>query len=236
MKLVLERITAGYGESIALRDASLVVPDGRVVALLGPNGAGKTTLLSVASGALQPRAGTVTLGAEDVTGLSTDHRVQRGICHITEGRSIFPGLTVRDNLRMFAGRGAETSALDRAVDAFPILRERMSQVAGTMSGGQQQMLALARAYARRAPLVLLDEVSMGLAPIVVDEIFEFLARLASEGSSLLIVEQYVAKALAFADLVYVLVRGRIVLCGEPTEMTDSALFAKYLGTEADIAR
>jgi branched-chain amino acid transport system ATP-binding protein len=224
-------VTAGYGESIALRDATLVVPDGRVVALLGPNGAGKTTLLSVASGALQPRAGSVRLAGEDVTGLSTDQRVRRGLCHITEGRSIFPGLTVRDNLRMFAGSGADESPIERAVDAFPILGERMSQTAGTMSGGQQQMLALARAYARRAPLVLLDEVSMGLAPIVVDEIFEFLARLASEGSSLLIVEQYVAKALALADLVYLLVRGRIAFCGEPAELTDSEIFSRYLGTE-----
>jgi branched-chain amino acid transport system ATP-binding protein len=201
-----------------------------VVALLGPNGAGKTTLLSVASGALHARSGTVRLGSEDVTTLSTDQRVRRGLCHITEGRSVFPGLTVRDNLRMFGG------GIDRAVEAFPILRERMSQLAGTMSGGQQQMLALARAYARQAPLVLLDEVSMGLAPIVVDEIFEFLARLASEGSSLLIVEQYVAKALALADLVYVLVRGRVVMCGEPAELTDSEIFARYLGTEAEVAR
>lgn len=234
MKLALEQVTAGYGESIALRDASLIVPNGRVVALLGPNGAGKTTLLSVASGGLAPRAGTVRLGAEDVTGLSTDQRVQRGLCHITEGRSIFPGLTVRDNLRMFASGGDEASSIERAVDAFPILRERMTQVAGTMSGGQQQMLALSRAYVRCAPLVLLDEVSMGLAPIVVDEIFEFLARMASEGSSLLIVEQYVAKALALADLVYVLVRGRIVLCGEPAELTDSEIFSRYLGTEAEV--
>jgi branched-chain amino acid transport system ATP-binding protein len=231
VRLALDRLTAGYGESIALRDASLVVPDGKVVALLGPNGAGKTSLLSVASGALQPRSGTVRLGGEDVTGLSTDQRVQRGLCHITEGRSIFPGLTVRDNLRMFAGDVAEESSIERAVDAFPILGERLSQIAGTMSGGQQQMLALSRTYARHAPLVLLDEVSMGLAPIVVDEIFEFLARLASEGSSLLIVEQYVAKALALADLVYLLVRGRIVFCGEPAELTETEIFTRYLGTE-----
>jgi branched-chain amino acid transport system ATP-binding protein len=135
---------------------------------------------------------------------------------------------------MFAGGGVGRSSIERAVEAFPILGERMSQIAGTMSGGQQQMLALSRAYVQRAPLVLLDEISMGLAPIVVDEIFEFLARMASEGSSLLIVEQYVAKALALADLVYVLVRGRIVLCGEPAELTDSEIFSKYLGTEAEV--
>ncbi|MEA3019492.1 MAG: branched-chain amino acid transport system ATP-binding protein, partial [Actinomycetota bacterium] len=142
-------------------------------------------------------------------------------------------LTVRDNLRLFAGGGGEDSSIERAVEAFPILRQRMTQIAGTMSGGQQQMLALSRAYVRCAPLVLLDEVSMGLAPIVVDEIFEFLARMASEGSSLLVVEQYAAKALALADLVYVLVRGRIVLCGEPAELTESKIFTKYLGSEAN---
>jgi branched-chain amino acid transport system ATP-binding protein len=235
MRLSLDRVTAAYGGAVALRDVSVIVPDGRVVALLGPNGAGKTTLLSVASGVLTPRSGTVQLDDEDVTGLSTDRRVAQGLCHITEGRSIYPGLTVRDNLRMFAGDGPSGEALDMAADAFPILGQRIAQVAGTMSGGQQQMLALARAYVRRAPLVLLDEVSMGLAPIVVDEIFDFLRRLAAEGSSLLLVEQYAAKALALADLVYVLVRGRIVFAGEPDELSGSEIFAKYLGTEAALA-
>jgi branched-chain amino acid transport system ATP-binding protein len=136
---------------------------------------------------------------------------------------------------MFAGEGPPGEALEMAADAFPILGQRMAQIAGTMSGGQQQMLALARAYVRRAPLVLLDEVSMGLAPIVVDEIFDFLRRLAAEGSSLLLVEQYAAKALALADLVYVLVRGRIVFAGEPDELSGSEIFAKYLGTEAALA-
>jgi branched-chain amino acid transport system ATP-binding protein len=231
MRLELEHVTAAYGDTVALRDVSLVVPAGSVVALLGPNGAGKTTLLSVASGLLRPRSGRVLLDRQDVSDRPVDSLVRQGLCHITEGRSIFPGLTVRENLRMFAPLSEEGEAIDRALQAFPRLGERLSQVAGTMSGGEQQMLALARAYVRRAPIVLLDEVSMGLAPIIVDEIFEFLARIAAEGTSLLLVEQYVAKALDLASIVYLLVRGRIVFAGETAELAGTDLFAQYLGSE-----
>jgi branched-chain amino acid transport system ATP-binding protein len=231
MRLELRGVTAAYGDTIALRDVSLVVPAGRVVALLGPNGAGKTTLLSVASGLLRPRSGQVVMDGRDVTGSSPDRMARAGLCHITEGRSVFPGLTVADNLKMFAGRTGASDAIERAVSAFPRLGQRLAQQAGTMSGGEQQMLALARAYAQQAPLVLLDEVSMGLAPIIVDEIFEFLRRLAEEGHSLLVVEQYVAKALDLADLVYLLVRGRLVFAGEPDEVAGTDIFAHYLGAE-----
>jgi branched-chain amino acid transport system ATP-binding protein len=231
MRLELEHLSAGYGDTVALRDVSLVVPDGKVVALLGPNGAGKTTLLSVASGLLRPRSGRVVLDGRNVAGWAPDRLVRSGLCHITEGRAVFPGLTVADNLRMFAPKGAEVDAIERAIEAFPRLGERLAQLAGTLSGGEQQMLALARAYAQRAPLVMLDEVSMGLAPIIVDEIFEFLARLAAEGHSLLIVEQYVAKALALADLVYLMVRGHLVFAGEPAEIAGTDIFARYLGAE-----
>ncbi|HVW32356.1 MAG TPA: ATP-binding cassette domain-containing protein, partial [Acidimicrobiia bacterium] len=195
-------------------------------------GAGKTTLLSVASGLLRPSAGQVLLDGHDVTGTAPDRRVERGLCHVTEGRSVFPGLTVADNLRMFTPRGTAAGGLERALDAFPKLRSRLGQLAGTMSGGEQQMLALARAYARRAPMVLLDEVSMGLAPIIVDEIFEFLGRLVAEGTSLLLVEQYVSKALALADQVYLLGRGRVAFAGEPAEIEGSDIFARYLGVDA----
>jgi branched-chain amino acid transport system ATP-binding protein len=231
MRLELDHLTAGYGDTVALRDVSLVVPAGRVAALLGPNGAGKTTLLSAASGLLRPRAGRVILDGRDLTGATPDRLVRAGLCHITEGRSIFPGLTVADNLKMFAPRTAGNEAVERAVDAFPRLGERLGQLAGTLSGGEQQMLALARAYAQQAPVVMLDEVSMGLAPILVDEIFAFLGRLATEGHTLLIVEQYVAKALALADLVYLLVRGRLVFAGEPAEIQGTDIFAHYLGAE-----
>jgi branched-chain amino acid transport system ATP-binding protein len=229
VKLELQSVTAGYGDTTALRDVTLVVPSGRAVALLGPNGAGKTTFLSVASGLLRPRAGRIVLDGRDVTGSSPDQLTRQGLCHITEGRSIFPGLTVADNLKMFAPKTNQGELIERAVSAFPRLGERLTQLAGTMSGGEQQMLALARVYAREAPVVLLDEVSLGLAPTIVDEIFEFLHRLAAEGHSLLVVEQYVAKALALADLVYVLVRGRLVFAGEPAELVDTDIFAHYLG-------
>lgn len=233
MRLDLEHITAAYGGTVAVRDASLTVPSGSVVALLGPNGAGKTTLLSVASGLLHPKEGAVLLGAEHVTDTHPDQRVARGMCHIPEGRSIYPGLTVSDNLRMFATPGAESDAIDQAVEAFPKLGERRRQVAGTMSGGEQQMLALARAYCRQPELVLLDEVSLGLAPIIVDEIFEFLERLKRRGTSLLLVEQYVAKALAIADYVYLLVSGEIAHAAEPHELAGSDVFARYLGSSAE---
>jgi branched-chain amino acid transport system ATP-binding protein len=172
----------------------------------------------------------VLLDRADVTRARPDVLVRQGICHITEGRSIFPSLTVRDNLRLFAPARAEDECVTRAVTAFPKLKQRMSQVAGTMSGGEQQMLSLGRAFGRRAPLVMLDEVSLGLAPIIVDEIFEALKVFASEGTSVLIVEQYVAKALAMADYLYVLAKGRIVFAGEADEATSSDLFARYLGT------
>ena len=233
MRLELESVTAAYGDTVALRDVSLTVPSGGVVALLGPNGAGKTTLLSVASGLLGPRSGRVLIDREDVAGKAPDRLAAAGLCHIQEGRSVFPGLSVADNLRMFSPSGeVAADAIERAVTAFPRLGERLGQIAGTMSGGEQQMLALARAYVTRAPLVMLDEVSMGLAPIIVDEIFVFLRRLADEGHSLLVVEQYVGKALALADLVYLLVRGRIVFAGEPGELAGTDIMAHYLGAEA----
>jgi branched-chain amino acid transport system ATP-binding protein len=161
--------------------------------------------------------------------LSFDERVRRGMCHITEGRSIFPSLTVADNLRLFAHARDPRAATERAVDAFPRLGQRLAQTAGTLSGGEQQMLALARAYVSNAPLVLLDEVSMGLAPIVIDAIFECLHALASQGTTLLLVEQYVTKALDLADQVYVLAKGRVSFAGEATELADSDLVNHYLG-------
>ncbi len=232
MRLELRGITAAYGGTVAVRDVTLTVPAGAVVALLGPNGAGKSTLLSVASGLQPPRAGRVLLDDVDVTGEPAVARSVRGLCHVTEGRSIFPSLTVRDNLRAFAPRRGEEEGIERALDAFPRLGERMHQEAGTLSGGEQQMLALARIHLQRPPLVLLDEVSLGLAPIVVDEIFAALREIAAGGTSLLVVEQYAVKALALADLVYVLVRGRLAFQGEPRELDAAGLHAQYLGSDA----
>ncbi|GAA0603457.1 ABC transporter ATP-binding protein [Sporichthya brevicatena] len=231
MRLELSGITTAYGNTVALRDVDLVVPSGRVVALLGPNGAGKTTLLSTASGLLTPRSGQVYLDRAEVTGRSPDWRVRHGMCHITEGRSVFPGMTVRDNLRLFQRPGDDSDAIERAISAFPRLGQRLNQIAGTMSGGEQQMLATSRAYAQKAPLVLLDEVSMGLAPVIVDEIFHFLKMLVAEGTSLLIVEQYVARALALADYVYLLAKGRVMFAGDPSELQGTDIFERYLGEE-----
>ncbi|MBA3741840.1 ABC transporter ATP-binding protein [Sporichthya sp.] len=227
--LKLAGITAGYGGTTVLRSVDLVVPPHSVVALLGANGAGKTTLLRVASGLLPPSAGVMTLGGEDVTRRAPNELVARGICHVPEGRGIFPSLTVRENLVLQSAKGEEAASLDRAVKAFPRLGERMAQLAGTMSGGEQQMLALARTYVQHPTVVLLDEVSMGLAPKIVDEIFEFLALLRSSGASLLLVEQYVTRALDVADYVYMLNRGEVSFAGEPGELADEDVFASYVG-------
>ena len=229
----LDNIVAGYAETTVLRGVSLTVPDSSVVALLGANGAGKTTLLRVASGLLRPTAGHMTLDGVDVTGARPHQLATRGVCHVPEGRGIFPSLTVRENLSLQAGQGK--GGLDRAVDAFPRLGERLTQTAGTMSGGEQQMLALARSYIANPKVMLLDEVSMGLAPKIVDEIFEFLGRVAHEGASLLLVEQYVTRALGLADYVYLMNRGQIAYRGEPSELEDEDVFARYLGTEVGAA-
>ena len=230
--LTVDGLTAGYGETVVLREVTLAVPDGAVTALLGTNGAGKTTLLRVLSGLLRQRSGRVALDGRDVTGLLPHALAALGIQHVPEGRGVFPGLTVRENLVVYAEPGSEAAALNAAVEAFPRLGERLGQAAGTLSGGEQQMLALARAYIRSPKVILLDEVSMGLAPRIVDEIFTFLERLVhQQGSSLLLVEQYVTKALALADYAYVLSRGRVTFAGEPAELADDDLFSRYLGQE-----
>ncbi len=229
--LELRGITAGYGSTIVLRDVSLAVPPASVVALLGPNGTGKTTLLRVTSGLLAPVGGEICVDGEVVTKERPHDLVGRGLCHVPEGRGVFPSLSVRDNLTVFAPHG-ESVAIDRAVTAFPRLGERLRQVAGTLSGGEQQMLALARAYVQNPRFVLLDEVSMGLAPVIIDEIYLFLAKLAAEGAALLLVEQYAERALALADYVFVLSRGRIEFAGEPGELADADLLRYYLATSA----
>jgi branched-chain amino acid transport system ATP-binding protein len=230
----LRNVTAGYGTTTVLRDVSLVVPAGSVVALLGSNGAGKTTLLRAASG-LIPARGRITLDGKDLSGHSPHDFARAGICHVPEGRGIFRSLTVRDNILLQAGSGSVNDAVERAVSVFPILGQRLGQTAGTLSGGQQQMLALARAYVTTPKVVLLDEVSMGLAPVVVDEIFDFLGRLAAEGTSLLIVEQYVTRALKLSDYVFLLNRGQVGFAGEPGELDVDELFTRYMGRSAEAA-
>jgi branched-chain amino acid transport system ATP-binding protein len=230
--LELRRVSAGYGGARVLRNVTLRVPDGAVVALLGANGAGKTTLLRVAAGLLRPDEGQLVIDGTDVTGQAPNRLVRHGVCHVPEGRGVFPSLTVRENLVVQAPPGQHNAAIEKAASAFPILGKRLGQVSGTLSGGEQQMLALARAYIQSPKVVLLDEVSMGLAPLIVDEIFDFLHRLAAGGASLLLVEQYVTKALALSDYVYLLQRGQVAFVGEPGELDGEDLFARYLGHTA----
>ncbi|HEV8626414.1 MAG TPA: ABC transporter ATP-binding protein [Acidimicrobiia bacterium] len=230
--LELEGVTAGYGETTVLRDVWLTVPDSSVVALLGANGAGKTTTLRVASGLLRPRMGGIRLDGVEVTGRRPHELTDLGLCHVPEGRGVFGNLSVRENLVVFRAAGGEDEAIELAVDAFPILGDRLDQPAATLSGGQQQMLALARAYVRRPRVVLLDEVSMGLAPSIVDDIFAFLGRLVAGGAALLLVEQYVERALELAQYVYILRQGEMAFAGEPAELADADIFAHYVDAPA----
>ena len=230
--LELRGVTAGYGSHTVLRDVDLVVPDHSVVALLGPNGAGKTTLLRVASGLLRPSSGHLLVDGQDATGWPPHRLSGAGVCHVPEGRGIFRALSVRDNIRLQTNPAVEIDPIQAVSDAFPRLGERLDQRAGTMSGGEQQMLALARSYLAGSTTVLLDEVSMGLAPKIIDEIFEYLRRLAEKGAALLLVEQYVGRALELADFVYILNKGRVQFVGEADELGEEQILASYLGVEA----
>lgn len=227
--LELRGVEAGYGGSTILRGVDLVVPEQSIVALLGSNGAGKTTLLRVASGLLKPTTGRLKLRGSDVTGASAFALAAAGVCHVPEGRGIFSSLTVRENLQLQSPPRQEASSIERATSVFPRLGQRLDQVAGTLSGGEQQMLALARSYVQSPAVVLLDEVSMGLAPAVIDEIFDFLTTLAVAGAALLLVEQYVTRALAVADYVYVLAKGAVSFVGEPSELNEADVFNAYTG-------
>jgi branched-chain amino acid transport system ATP-binding protein len=233
----LENVSAGYGRTTVLRGISFEVSVGGVVALLGPNGAGKTTLLRTAVGLLRPTTGHIHFRQKDVTRKAPHSRAKDGLCLIPEGRGVFRGLTVRDNLRLQIRDGskrAQRDAVERALAAFPVLGQRLNQRAGTMSGGQQQMLALARSHVSNPHVILLDELSMGLAPKVVDEIFGAIADLAAQGTALVVVEQYVNRALELADTVVLLDRGTIAFHGPARELDESAVLRGYLGVDLDV--
>jgi branched-chain amino acid transport system ATP-binding protein len=227
--LTLSGVHAGYGRVEVLRGVDLAVPSGSVVALLGANGAGKTTLLRVAAGLVAPTAGEVLLDGRPVGTARAHVRARRGLCLIPEGRGIFRPLSVRENLAMFAGGRDVPAAVRTATAAFPILGERLSERAATLSGGQQQMLAVSRAFLGDYGLIMADELSVGLAPVVVDEIFASIDRLRSQGRALLIVEQYVDRVLDIADYVYILHKGRIAFVGEPGQCRHSRVFDQYVG-------
>jgi branched-chain amino acid transport system ATP-binding protein len=233
--LELRDVQAGYGSATVLRGVSIAVPPSSIVALLGANGAGKTTVMRVASGLVAATGGQVLVDGGDVTACSPQDRTRRGLCLIPEGRGIFRSLTVRENLELFRpGRAAVRPSraagggLDSVIDVFPVLGQRIGQVAGTMSGGEQQMLALARAFLASPRVVMVDEVSLGLAPKMVDQIFEVLTGLARRGVCLLVVEQYVRRALELADHVYLLSRGEVMLSGSTGDVSYQDVVGAYL--------
>ncbi len=226
--LEIDDVVVGYGDTTVLRGVSVAVPPGAVVAVLGANGAGKSTLLRTASGLLRPWQGDVRVDGKTLNGHGPAAFAKAGVCHVPEGRGIFRSLTVRENI-LLQTRGSAALAMDKATDVFPVLGKRMKQTAGSLSGGEQQMLALTRAYVSEPSVVLLDEVSLGLAPKIVDEIFAFLARLAAEGVALLLIEQYVVRALELANFVFILNRGNVVFAGEPSELDAKSVFEGYLG-------
>lgn len=219
---------------MVLRDVSLIVPDSGVVALLGPNGAGKSTLLRTASGLIRPRRGQVLFDGEDVTGMDPARLGQRGLCLVPEGRSIFPSLTVKENLLLYCPKKKEKAGIERAVESFPALASRLRQVAGTLSGGEQQMLAIVRAYVAEPRLVLVDEASLGLAPLIVDRIFRFMTEITSAGTALLLVEQYINRALEMSQHVYLLRRGEISFSGRSSDLQDQDIFRQYLDIDIDV--
>jgi branched-chain amino acid transport system ATP-binding protein len=226
--LEVRGIYAGYADSEVLRDVSLVAPPGSVVALLGANGAGKTTLLNVISGGVDARAGSILLEGIDITRHSVSHRARMGLCHIPEGRGIFRSLTVRENLELHASRSPDAD-MALAYEAFPVLSARQKQVAGTLSGGEQQMLSLSRAFVNPARYLLLDELSLGLAPIVVDQIFDAIKKLAAGGSTIVLVEQYVERALALADTVALMSQGVTRDLGSARHVDVTSIVHSYLG-------
>ena len=213
-------IHAAYGRIEVLRGVDLRVPKGAVVALLGPNGAGKSTFLKVISGQMQQTAGDIHLAGVSVHNAKPEELAQLGLTTIPEGRSVFPNLTVEENLKLMSYAGVPAAQVfDTAYSYFPRLHERRLQYAGTMSGGEQQMLALARALTSDPALLLLDELSMGLAPLIVEELYESVGQIAASGVSILVVEQFARTALRIADHAAVMAGGRIVATGDPDEIS-----------------
>jgi branched-chain amino acid transport system ATP-binding protein len=224
---------AGYGRIEVLHGVDLAIPVGTVYALLGPNGGGKSTTLQVISGNVPPRSGCVHIGGNHVNGARPDALARAGVSRIPEGRGIFPNLTVDDNLRMwtYAADMSFEDVRDRTFERFPRLAERRGQRAGTMSGGEQQMLAMSRALVADPAILLLDEISMGLAPIIVQGLYDLVRQLAEEGITILLVEQFANTALAVADFAAVMAQGRITAVGQPQDIVDQ-VSAAYLGGAA----
>ena len=232
--LRLENVTAGYGKARVLDSVSLVVEQGAIVTLLGSNGAAKSTVMKVISGLLRPWSGSVALRGEEIGGLPSSAIVAKGLCMVPEGREVFAHLTVLENLKMGAYTRKDPAGVRRDLEwifsLFPILKERSRQKGGTLSGGEQQLLAIARALMGRPKILLLDEPSLGLAPLLVREIFEVIRQIHSTGTTVLLVEQNANMALKIADYVYIMETGRITGEGEPEELiADQGVRRAYLG-------
>jgi branched-chain amino acid transport system ATP-binding protein len=221
--VTVEGVHAAYGRIEVLHGVDLQVPGGSVFALLGPNGAGKTTLLKVLNGRLHATAGTVSIEGVEASPWSPDRLARDGVIAIPEGRGVFPNLSVRDNLRMWTYRGVPAAEIEEhAFAQFPRLKERRKQLAGTLSGGEQQMLAISRALAGDTRVLLLDEISMGLAPIVVAQLYELVEAIAARGITVILVEQFAETALGVAGRAAIMLQGRIAHEGTPAEMADAA--------------
>lgn len=231
--LLIENLRAGYGAVEVLRGVDIRISHGELIALLGSNGAGKTTLNAVMSGLLAPRSGRVIFDGEDLTGVHYRRIVQAGLIQVPEGRKVFPNLTVLENLELGAftrARQRLSENIDRVFETFPRLRERMAQLAGTMSGGEQQMLAIGRGLMAEPKLLILDEPSLGLSPLLVEELFTLIAKLRTDGLAILLVEQNVGQSLDIADRAYVMENGTIRFSGTATELLASdTLRQAYLG-------
>jgi branched-chain amino acid transport system ATP-binding protein len=221
--VTVEGVHAAYGRIEVLHGVDLHVPGGSVFALLGPNGAGKTTLLKVLNGRLPTTAGTVSIDGVEASPWSPDRLARAGVIAIPEGRGVFPNLSVRDNLRMWTYRGVTAAEVEEhAYAQFPRLKERRKQLAGTLSGGEQQMLAISRALAGDTKVLLLDEISMGLAPIVVAQLYELVEAIAARGITVILVEQFAETALGVAGRAAIMLHGSIAHEGTPAEMADAA--------------
>jgi branched-chain amino acid transport system ATP-binding protein len=232
--LEVSGLCAGYGAVQVLWDVDLTVAEGELVAIIGPNGAGKSTLLRALSGMIPINAGSATFRGRPLGGVTIERIAGMGLAHVPEGRRLFPGMTVRDNLRLGGWRngrgGGADPDLERVLELFPALRDRLRQVVGSMSGGEQQMCAVARGLMSKPDLLMIDELSLGLAPVIVEEIMGRLPRIAAEGTAVLLVDQDVEQALTVAARGYVLETGHVVLGGESRELlADPGVRRAYLG-------
>ncbi|MEK9853581.1 MAG: ABC transporter ATP-binding protein [Rhodobiaceae bacterium] len=229
----IRNLDAGYGSVSVLRDVSMEIGEGEIVAVLGSNGVGKTTLNNTLSGLIRPSAGEVTFEGSVISGLPPAEIVERGLIHVPEGRKLFPNLSVRDNLELGSykrGRANRSQNLDKVLEVFPKLRERIEQLAGTLSGGEQQMVAIGRGLMSEPKVLLLDEPSLGLSPLLVEQMFALIKQINDTGLSLILVEQNVIQSLAIADRAYVIEEGSVTLSGSAAELRENSDLKKsYLG-------